>query len=62
MIRHGSSSVRFDVYQAMLKRAARLVPLGVSVCFLADRGFADTVLMRYLQGRVALAVSDSSQE
>lgn len=49
VIRHGSSSVRFDVYQAMLKRAARLVPAGVSVCFLADRGFADTLLMRYLR-------------
>jgi hypothetical protein len=49
VIRHGSSSVRFEVYQMMLKRAARLVPAGVSVCFLADRGFADTALMRYLR-------------
>ena len=49
VIRHGSSSVRFDVYQAMLKRASRLIPTGVSVCFLADRGFADTQLMRYLR-------------
>jgi hypothetical protein len=49
IIRHGSSSVSFEVYQAMLKRAARLVPSGVCVCFLADRGFADTTLMRYLR-------------
>jgi hypothetical protein len=49
VVRHGSSSVRFEVYQAMLKRASRLVPAGVSVCFLADRGFADTTLMRYLR-------------
>jgi hypothetical protein len=49
VIRHGSSSVRFDVYQAMLKRAARLVPAGTEVCFLADRGFTDTLLMRYLR-------------
>ncbi len=49
VIRHGSSSVRFCVYQTMLKRAARLTPQGVSVCFLADRGFADTALMRYLR-------------
>jgi hypothetical protein len=49
VIRHGSSSVSFEVYQAMLKRAARLIPTGVSVCFLADRGFADTTLMRYLR-------------
>jgi hypothetical protein len=33
----------------MLKRASRLLPAGVSVCFLADRGFADTMLMRYLR-------------
>ncbi len=49
VIQHGSSSVRFSVYQAMLKRASRLIPIGVSVCFLADRGFADTQLMRYLR-------------
>jgi hypothetical protein len=49
VIRHGSSSVRFEVYQTMLKRAVRLVPAGVHVCFLADRGFADTTLMRYLR-------------
>lgn len=49
VLRHGSSSVRFEVYQALLKRAARLIPDGVSVRFLADRGFADTQLMRYLR-------------
>lgn len=49
VIRHGSSSVRFEVYQAMLKRAVGLVPPGVEVYFLADRGFADTTLMRYLR-------------
>ncbi|MBD1865210.1 MULTISPECIES: hypothetical protein [Trichocoleus] len=43
VIRHGSSSVGFEVYQAMLKRATHLVPTGVSVCFLADRGFAMAV-------------------
>jgi len=36
VIRHGSSSVRFEEYQAMLKRAKRLLPAGVLVCFLAD--------------------------
>lgn len=49
VIRHGSSSVSFEVYQAMLKRATRLMPTGVAICFLADRGFADTTLMRYLR-------------
>jgi hypothetical protein len=36
----------------MLKRAAKLVPTGVSVCFLADRGFADLQLMRYLRDQL----------
>ncbi|XPM60487.1 MAG: hypothetical protein EDM05_025820 [Leptolyngbya sp. IPPAS B-1204] len=49
VIRHGSSAVGVEVYQAMLKRASGLIPVGVSVCFLADRGFADTTLMRYLR-------------
>lgn len=49
VLRHGSSSVRFEVYQDLLKRAARLIPSGVAVRFLADRGFADTQLMRYLR-------------
>src|SRR4028119_1099578 len=49
VIQHGSSSVCFEVYQGMLKRAARLIPDGVSVRFLADRGFANTQLMRYLR-------------
>lgn len=49
VIRYRSSSVRFCTYQAMLKRAAKLIPAGISVCFLADRGFADVQLMRYLR-------------
>ena len=36
----------------MLKRAARLVPAGVSVCFLADRGNASVQLMRYLRDQL----------
>lgn len=49
VIHHRSSSIEFSVYQALLKRAARLLPTGVAVCFLADRGFADVQLMRYLR-------------
>jgi hypothetical protein len=49
VMRHGSSAVGFERYQAMLKRASCIIPAGVSVCFLADRGFADTTLMRYLR-------------
>lgn len=52
VIRHRSSSVQFSVYQAMLNRAAKLLPAGVSVCFLADRGFADVQLMRYLRDQL----------
>jgi hypothetical protein len=33
----------------MLKRASRLIPKDISVCLLADRGFADPQLMRYLR-------------
>jgi hypothetical protein len=33
----------------MLKRAVQLLPNGISARFLADRGFADTELMRYLR-------------
>ncbi len=53
------SSVSFEVYQGMLKRAARMVPAEASVCFLADRGNASTTLMRYLRSGVTLAFSDS---
>lgn len=49
VLRHNSSSIKFEVYQLMLKRATRLLPAATSVCFLADRGFADTQLMRYLR-------------
>lgn len=49
VIRHRSSSVKFSAYETMLRRAAKLIPTGVSVCFLADRGFADVQLMRYLR-------------
>ena len=36
----------------MLNRAAKLVPAGVSVCFLADRGNASVHLMRYLRDQL----------
>lgn len=62
VIRHRSSSVQFSVYQAMLSRAAKLIPAGVSVCFLADRGFADVQLMRYLRSAIALEFPHSRQK
>lgn len=49
VIEHGSATVAYDVYQALLDRAATLMPFSCRVVFLADRGFADTKLMRHLQ-------------
>lgn len=51
VIEHGSSSVAFHAYQPLLAQAAHLLPIyGIGkIVFLADRGFADTALMRYVQ-------------
>jgi len=47
VIEHKSNTVAYDVYKGLLDSAARLVPMGVKVMFLADRGFADTDLMKH---------------
>ena len=44
VIEHGSSSVTHDAYAALLDAVPALLPVGVKVVFLADRGFADTDL------------------
>jgi hypothetical protein len=50
VLQHGSSSIALEDYQALLDRAAQLLfPYQGQVIFLADRGFADTGLMRYLR-------------
>lgn len=50
VLEHGSASVAYDVYQALLDQAAQLLfPFHCNVIFLADRGFADTKLMRHLR-------------
>ena len=51
VIEHDSSSVALSEYQTLLAQTAALLPLSVrgKIVFLADRGFADTTLMRYLQ-------------
>ncbi len=50
VLEHGSASVAYDVYQALLDQAAQvLFPFHCNVIFLADRGFADTKLMRHLR-------------
>ena len=49
VIEHGSSSVTHDAYAALLDAVPALLPAGVKVVFLADRGFADTELMAHLR-------------
>jgi hypothetical protein len=49
VLHHGSAQVAFKVYQDLLERASLLVPRRCTVILLADRGFADTELMAYLQ-------------
>ena len=51
VIEHGSSSVALSEYKPLLAQAANLLPLhGIGkIVLLADRGFADSALMRYVQ-------------
>ncbi len=49
VIEHKSSSVSFDVYEQLLRRTCRLLPMDARVRFMAERGFADTKLMQYLE-------------
>lgn len=49
VLAHGSSSVAHDTYAALLEAVPALLPAGVKVVFLADRGFADTELLAQLQ-------------
>ena len=47
VIRHRSSSVKLSAYRDLLKRVAQLLPEGVKVILLADRGFIDAKLCGY---------------
>lgn len=49
VIEHKSSTVAYEVYKELLDAATKLLPEGVRVVFLADRGFADTKLMRHVK-------------
>lgn len=49
VLEHGSATVAYDVYKALLDKANTLVPFACKVVLLADRGFADTELMGHLQ-------------
>jgi len=46
---HKSSTVGHEAYKDLLDAAAKLVPTGVKVVFMADRGFADTELMEQVK-------------
>ena len=49
VMEHGSSSVTHAAYAALLDAVPALLPAGVKVVFLADRGFADTELLAHLR-------------
>ena len=49
VLEHGSSSVAYEAYEALLDAVPPLLPQGVKVVFLADRGFADTQLLAHLR-------------
>jgi len=49
VLEHGSATVAYDVYKALLDKANTLMPFACKVVLLADRGFADTELMGHLK-------------
>jgi Transposase DDE domain len=49
VIKHKSSSVKIATYQDLLKRISRLLPVNAKVILLADRGFANAELVRYVR-------------
>ncbi|XGV97589.1 MAG: transposase [Leptolyngbya sp. BL-A-14] len=49
VVAHSSSTVRLWTMQRVLRQAARIMPDGITVVLLADRGFAEGKLMQYLR-------------
>jgi hypothetical protein len=49
VLEHGSATVGFEQYQPVLEAAKRVLPTGVQVTLLADRGFAHGALIRWLR-------------
>jgi DDE family transposase len=49
VLKHGSSSVPHAAYEELLEAVPPLLPAGVKVVVLADRGFADTALLVQLR-------------
>jgi hypothetical protein len=52
VVPQASSTVRLSVIQSVLRQAHRLLPKSFEVVLLADRGFADRELMRYLKDKL----------
>jgi DDE family transposase len=50
VLEHPSSRVAYDVYKELLDKLVEWLPFGCTVVFTADRGFADTHLMKHLTG------------
>jgi hypothetical protein len=49
VIEHKSNTVAYHVYKGLLDEAAELLPKEIQIVFLADRGFADTKLMKHVK-------------
>jgi hypothetical protein len=49
VVAQSSSTVRVWTIQRVLRQAARIMPDGIAIVLLADRGFADGKLMKYLR-------------
>ncbi len=49
VLKHKSSSVSYEAYKQLLDSACPLIPAGIEVIFLADRGFADTRLLSHIK-------------
>ena len=49
LVTQSSSSVHLRTLKPVLQSAARLLPPGIAIVLLADRGFADHKLMKYLK-------------
>lgn len=62
VIEHDSSSVALSTYRDLLKRVSRLMPRKVKIVLLADRGFTDGQLLRYLKTQLNWQSSNSSQK
>jgi predicted RNA binding protein YcfA (HicA-like mRNA interferase family) len=50
VLEHPSSSVAYEVYKGLLDKVAARLPVPCRVVLTADRGFADTHLMKHLTG------------